>query len=501
MDDFFRLTIPNDQSYLSIAQASVKEGARYFGFEDEDLYKIELGLEEAFMNVVKHAFDTDERSTFDIICERIPMGMKITIREKGIPFDPGRLPSYKPADDPDAVSGSGLGTCLMRGVMDEVSFHNLGAEGKEMHLIKYLRSRNIENYFEASELVPHEDPPKKPTVIAERVEYDVRRMASQEAIEVSKGAYRSHGYTFFDESIYYPEQIIGLNNTNELISAVAVTKDGRFMGHAALHYPYPGAPSAELTYIFVNPEYRSQGCMIRMLDFLFNTEKKYKLSGVYAFAVTNHIFSQKTILKHGLNDCGIELATSPATWVFKGISGEESQRMSVVLSYKYLEERMPLVLYPPGRHRDIIERLYRNILAENTYKTPGTGEGIPEDEQSVIETTMYASEGNAEIFIKKYGTNVTREVKNIVRNLCIRHIVAINLFLKLEDPATYWMSPEFEKMDFFFSGIAPNTQIGDALILQYLNNIAFDYDKVIAYSDVAKEILVYIKGCDPAISA
>jgi len=69
--------------------------------------------------------------------------------------------------------------------------------------------------------------------------------------------------------------------------------------------------------------------------------------------------------------------------------------------------------------------------------------------------------------------------------------------LNLEDPPTFFMTAEFEKMGFFFSGILPLGSIGDALVLQYLNNVAFDYGKVVLFTDTAKEILDYILGCDP----
>jgi serine/threonine-protein kinase RsbW len=237
--------------------------------------------------------------------------------------------------------------------------------------------------------------------------------------------------------------------------------------------------------------------MGRMLELLFETQKECELYGVYAFAVSNHIFSQKTMLAYGLNDCGIELATSPATWTFKGIAGDESQRMSVVLSFKYLKEPVPLTLYPPARHRTMIERLYRNIGSKNNFAVPDDVEAQYKEDKSVIETRVYAAEGNAEILIKSYGSNVIKELKGILRELCVEHIAAINLFLNLEDPLTYLICSEFEKMDFFFSGIMPMSGIGDALILQYLNNIAIDYDKVIAHSEMAKEILNYIRANDP----
>ena len=95
--DVLKLTIPNDLSYLPIAQTCVRETAQKFGFEGAALVKIELAVEEAVTNVIQHAFDSTETSTFDIICERIPPGIRIRIKEKGLPFDPSILPQYDPS--------------------------------------------------------------------------------------------------------------------------------------------------------------------------------------------------------------------------------------------------------------------------------------------------------------------------------------------------------------------------------------------------------------------
>jgi hypothetical protein len=47
------------------------------------------------------------------------------------------------------------------------------------------------------------------------------------------------------------------------------------------------------------------------------------------------------------------------------------------------------------------------------------------------------------------------------------------------------------------SGIMPGERKGDALIFQYLNNVAFDYDKVQTCTPMAGGILDCSRGCDP----
>lgn len=91
------------------------------------------------------------------------------------------------------------------------------------------------------------------------------------------------------------------------------------------------------------------------------------------------------------------------------------------------------------------------------------------------------------------------QLRKILRDFCIRQIPAINFFLNLKDPKTYWITKEIEQYGFFFAGILPESRIGEALVLQYLNNVSIDYNKIMLVSDIAKELLTYIRDHDPNI--
>lgn len=497
--EIFKMTVPNDATYLPIVQICVRELSKKFGFDESDINKIELGLEETCVNIIKHAFEKGEDTTFDIICKRIPRGMEIIVEEQGIPFDPDMVPHYTPPSDIDTASLSGLGIYLIRKAFNEVSFRNLGSKGKETHLVKFLKGADTKGYIADSESEGIKVLPEIPPPITEKIDYEIRRMKPEEAIEVSKCAYKSHGYTVYDEIIYYPEQLVKLNETGMMISAVAVTKENTIMGHAALVYQYPSARTAELNFLFINPEYRGQGCVDRYTLYLKTTAEELGLNGLYFFAVTNHIYSQKPMVKYGFVNCGIMLATSPGTMLFKGIDSDTSQRISCITGYLYLKKPESLTLYPPRHHLEMIEMIYRWMGVEHCYRSPAFSEPAYKEEHSRIETTIYTKEGDAVIWISGYGMNVIKEIRTILKELCIKQISCIKLIVSLEDPLTYFLASEFEKMGFFFSGIMPETSIGDALILQYLNNIEFDYGKIKLCTDYGKDILAYIKSCDPNV--
>ena len=491
-----KLTLHSDLSGLPIAQLFVRETARNWGCPEADLYRFDLVVEEAIANVIEYAFEDDETSTFDILCDPLADGIRVTIRERGLPFDPKQLPRYNAEADFDERASRGMGIFLMKEMMDEVTFENLGAGGKETRFVKRFRTAPAAGQEEAM-LEPDTPVPAPGRPKREAVAYTVRLMEPPEAIEISKCAYRSHGYSFFTDHIYYPDQIVELNQNGHMLSAVAVTDAGKFMGHGALVYPFHGSRIAELTYVFVNVEYRGQGCMDRLCNFLYTVPKPSPLDGIYTYSVTNHVFTQRVMAKMGIRDCGILLATSPSTWQFRGIEGDSSQRISVALSYRYLTKPRTLDLYPPPAHLEKVRALYRNLEAEHRF--PGPAASLPHlpEGGSEIETEIFGPEGCAEVRIIRAGREVVREVRRILRDLCLKQLAAVQLFLRLEDPNTYFLGPEFEKMGFFFAGIMPGEMAGDALILQYLNNVPFDYGKVQVYTPVAREILDYIRACDP----
>ncbi|MEI7500037.1 MAG: GNAT family N-acetyltransferase [Bacteroidota bacterium] len=490
-NESIKMTFPNKLNYSFMVQLFVREIAKMIGFSGDELEQIDIAIEESVSNIMIHASD-EENPTFDIICMKIPDGIKITLKEMGIPFDPERIKKYELTKVLDDLSTSGLGIYLIQKVMDELTFHNLGPQGKETVMIKYLPDAAARKGMPEGAETRNAQ-----VVITEKIDYEVRGLDEHEAIEVSRCAYKTHGYTFFDDHIYYPERLVEMNRKSEMISAVAVTKDNIFMGHGALLYQYPEDTIAELTFVFVNVEYRGQGALNKLVDYLFQVKKKRELRGIYAYAVTNHIFTQKSMIKFQINDCGILLATSPASWKFKGISDDASQRISVALGFRYMMPPFSYNLFVPEHHKEMVAKLYNNLGATHSYIVPSSDSFEFESPVAIINTGVNDLEGCAEIFIASYGADVRQQLRKILQGFCRQHTASINLFLKLKDPLTFWMTAEFEKMGFFFAGILPESRIGDVLVLQYLNNVSLDYSKILLVSDIAKELLTYIQAHDP----
>ncbi len=128
-----QLTAPNRIEHLNAVTAYVSEVARITGFNDKEVEQIHLALEEAVSNVIRHGLEMNPDESFTVVCEQSDSDLCIRIQEKGVPFDPSRIPDYSP--DAHLEQSSGLGSFLMKKMMDEVRYINRGELGKEICLV------------------------------------------------------------------------------------------------------------------------------------------------------------------------------------------------------------------------------------------------------------------------------------------------------------------------------------------------------------------------------
>ena len=482
----FKLEVPNDPASMPVIRDFVGNVAKGMGFGEEERASIELAAEEAASNVILHAFAPGEEASFSVICETTALGLKIILQEMGRPFDPSLVPECAPAG-PDPASSEGVrGICLMRGKMDEVSFHNLGRGGKETHLFKYLDQRSVGSCRTAEEL----DETQKARIEAKlpkgSVSYLVRRMKPEEAVEVAKCAYEAYGYSYLYEHIYYPERIRRFNDTGKLVSYVAVTAEGEIIGHAAIRNG-AGRDVGEIGVAFVKPKFRGQGCLKDLTEALIQEGKRRGFTGLRLSAVTSHPYSQKAALKCGFGACCLRLARLDAE-EFLEIPTGKRKRESLLTAFRYLHPPPAFRIFAPLHHGEMILRIYEGLGAHPQWAREEMG--LPQGPSSVrVTADPYHT---AKIEIDRYGEDVVDGVKRHLKALCLDRIEAVYLYLHLGDPLTAGMTAEFEKMGFFFAGINPDSPGTDLLVLQFLNNLAVDTSRLQIASEMGRQIAAYI---------
>jgi len=132
----FNMAIPSRTDNLGIIREFITSIARRFGFNDDAIGEIELAVDEACANVIKHAYKYDESKNIDITVETNGSKFTIIISDEGEGFDPDRLET--PQQRLQKHARGGLGIALIKRMMDEVVFDIHPGEKNRVKMIKYV---------------------------------------------------------------------------------------------------------------------------------------------------------------------------------------------------------------------------------------------------------------------------------------------------------------------------------------------------------------------------
>jgi serine/threonine-protein kinase RsbW len=136
---------PSHGSYLAYLRTLVTDLARKIGFSEVDAAKIEMAVDEACSNVVKHAYPPDlgwRWQQADQICLEVRTDegrLIIEITDRGKRFDFSRYCSTQIQSRLDQMKTSGYGLPIIQHFMDEVQYTSSEKTGNTLRLVKYLK--------------------------------------------------------------------------------------------------------------------------------------------------------------------------------------------------------------------------------------------------------------------------------------------------------------------------------------------------------------------------
>ena len=123
----------------------VSEAARRFGFAEGDVGQIELAVDEACTNIIKHAYKYNPDGIIEIRISSLnndsaPSKFVVEIFDSGISFDSSRYTAPDMKEYFKKLRHGGLGIVLMKKLMDEVDYGHLTENQNTIRLVKYLPS-------------------------------------------------------------------------------------------------------------------------------------------------------------------------------------------------------------------------------------------------------------------------------------------------------------------------------------------------------------------------
>jgi len=98
----------------------VRDKGRRLGLPDDVLFDIDLAVEEASANIVRHAYEPGQEGDIQVRIEAVDGDIRITLTDWGQPFEADA--AYLAVDVPVAVRAEGgMGVLLIHKSMDEVT--------------------------------------------------------------------------------------------------------------------------------------------------------------------------------------------------------------------------------------------------------------------------------------------------------------------------------------------------------------------------------------------
>jgi anti-sigma regulatory factor (Ser/Thr protein kinase) len=108
--------------YLDEIRDFVGKIAQSGGFNDKDVYNIQLATDEAASNIIEHAYRGVSDGLLEVSCGMKDDDITVILVDHGEPFDPSDIPMPNLKADLSERKIGGLGLYLMRKLMDDVKY-------------------------------------------------------------------------------------------------------------------------------------------------------------------------------------------------------------------------------------------------------------------------------------------------------------------------------------------------------------------------------------------
>lgn len=107
---------------LDLIRTFVGQQAEACGLAPRAIYAVQLAVDEAFTNIVEHAYGGECEENIKCTCQITEAGLVIILRDCGTPFNPYAVPTPDIEAQLKDRDVGGLGLYFIRKLMDQVEF-------------------------------------------------------------------------------------------------------------------------------------------------------------------------------------------------------------------------------------------------------------------------------------------------------------------------------------------------------------------------------------------
>lgn len=131
------LRVPARPACLALVGTVVQWFGRQAGLSEKRCQELEVAVDEACTNVIRHAFPPATNGEMTIACSASDRGLEVTVQDKGKPFNPKEgVEIAREKRSRDLASG-GMGLLLIDQLTDAVRYRWDEREGNQFTLVKH----------------------------------------------------------------------------------------------------------------------------------------------------------------------------------------------------------------------------------------------------------------------------------------------------------------------------------------------------------------------------
>jgi anti-sigma regulatory factor (Ser/Thr protein kinase)/GNAT superfamily N-acetyltransferase len=443
------------------------------GLSDARALRLALAVDELVTDVVRFAFPASS-GTFTVTFRSDLLKAEVIIHEKGEPFDLTRH-TYDPKQAIEEGRFEGAGFTVVRHCVDDFAFLNRGHEGKEFRIVQHIESEHIADYVTLEPDLPDAD--------REDVSYTISDVQPHEAEEIAKLIYRTYGYTYVREELYYPDRIERALEQGEKSGVIVRTDQGRAVGYFAV-LNISGSNIGEVAEAVVDPNHRRRGLMKRMLGALIDQANERGLSGVFGEALTVHNFSQRVNAHFGMESTAFLLGLFPPQR-FRNITGDFTQPISIVIDFRPLIPYETVRAYLPAPYEDMLRRIYDALGVETLQVCHDATPADQLPDTTEMDTRIRYSFKHVTFVVETVGADLVEQVQQVLTDLKDEEINVAYVDLPIDAPSTPVATSMLRDADFVLAGLMPRFHgERDYLRLQH-PMVTLNPDAIEVYSDLA----------------
>jgi predicted N-acetyltransferase YhbS len=327
-------------------------------------------------------------------------------------------------------------------------------------------------------MTPTEIPTETPPEVLE-----VRPVRACDADALVRCIQRCYGDTYPAAAFYDRQLMHELIENGQHQGAVALA-DGVVVGHIGVRQPASGSSVVEAGTTIVDPGYRGQGVMGRLVAEVVRQLRERSITGLVHFPTTAHTIMQRASVVDG-RETGVLLDYIPEATTDRAFGRTSPGRLAVTVVYQPISTAPAHMSIVPSRYRQAITAMAAGLRLRREWAHPG---GITTASTAHARSTDPAR-SLERCLIDRIGTDIAGLVDALA--LSDQHLIHVDL--PMTDPGIEHATEMLLAAGFVFGAWLPDWVHHDVLRLQRVSSPGPGTDRPNLFSEDAESIMRIIR--------